>query len=131
MNAAPPFWSGGASLDHEVLMSLRNDLGDGAVQRFMQSYVCLLPERLNGVEDALGLRDLRKAVPILSDLRSSSSMLGALGLAHLVDLLEQHLRQGRIDQAADALPALRSHAAEVIKALSHVTWQGEGHSPSR
>ena len=131
MNSTPPFWAGGASLNKGVLMTLRNDLGDDVVQRFMQKYVCLLPGRLDGVEDALGLRDLQKAVPILRDLRAASSMLGAHGLAHLADLLEQHLRQGRIDRAADGLPALRGEAADVIRALSHVTWQGGGHSPSR
>jgi hypothetical protein len=131
MNSAPPSWSGGASLDLEVLEKLRYDLGDDIVQRFMQNYVCLLPDRLDGVEEALSLRDLQKAVPILRDLRAAGSMLGTTGLASLADLMEQHLRQDRIDRAAAELPALRNEAAAVIRALSHVTWPGEGHSPSR
>src|SRR3954451_217073 len=132
MNSSPPLWSGGTSLDHEVLTKLRYDLGDEAVQRFVQKYVCLLPGRLDGVECALGLRDPRKALPILADLRAAGSMLGAVGLAHLVELLEQHLRQGRLDRAIGELPAIRSEAADVIRALAHVlTGLGPGHSPSR
>jgi len=130
MNSSPPSWAG-ASLDLEVLEKLRYDLGDDIVQRFMQNYVCLLPERLDGLDEALGQRDLQRAVPILRDLRAAGSMLGALGVAYLADLLEQHLRHDQIDRAAGELPALRSEAAHAIRALSHVTWPGEGHSPSR
>lgn len=131
MNSSPPFWSGGASLDHGVLTTLRRDLGDDVVLRFVQKYVWLLPERLDRVEHALGLCDPRKVIPIVRDLRATSAMLGALGLAHLVALLEQYLRQGRIDRAIGELPAIRSEAADVIRALSYVTWPGAGHPPSR
>jgi hypothetical protein len=131
MNSSPLFWSGGAPLDHGVLTMLRHDLGDDIVLRFVQKYVWLLPERLDRVEHALSRCDPQKVIPIVGDLRATSSMLGALGLAHLVALLEQHLCQGRIDQAIGELPEIRSEAADVIRALSHVTWPGAGHSPSR
>jgi hypothetical protein len=58
-------------------------------------------------------------------------MLGAVGLVHLTARLEQQLRRGRIDQAVAELPAIRIEAAEVIRALSQVTWPGDNHSPSR
>ena len=131
MDSSSLRWSGGTPLDPGVLTRLRHDLGDDVARRFLCTYVRLLPERLDGIQAALTRREPLKAARIACDLRTASSMLGAVRLAHLTHLLERHLRKGEIDRAVGGLSIIRREALEVSLALQRAVGSGGDHWPSR
>src|SRR5689334_7731285 len=104
MNSSPLRWAGGTPLDPGVLQSLRRDVGDEVVRRFIRTYVRLLPERLDAVPDALARHEPHRAVRIAGDLCGASSMLGAVRLARMAFVLERRLSHGELDRAAGDLP---------------------------
>lgn len=75
------------------------------------------PKRLDEVTIAIAHRDSDRLRKAAHSLRSSSANLGALRLAALAEVVENHARQGKTSEIDDLLPKLREEYEKVMERL--------------
>ena len=108
------------ALDGHVLESLGESLGDPHFARVLvEKYCTLLPGRIERLTTALHDHDVDTALDAAKSLRVSSTMVGALELAGLANLMEAEIRRGSVPTArgvASALPDAQRRAEDAVAA---------------
>ena len=93
--------------DDHVLESLGESLGDPQFPRVLvEKYCTMLPGRIERLTTALREHDVDTALDAAKSLRVSSTMVGALELAGLANLMEHEIRRGSLPTARGVAPAL-------------------------
>jgi HPt (histidine-containing phosphotransfer) domain-containing protein len=116
LGSSKPAWNIEA-LDLAQWKRVRDDVGVEALFRYAELFLDMLADRIDTIEWAVGTGAVEQAARTLADLRTSSSMLGAVRLAHVAAAAEAALRQpARTDGSLD-LRTLRQEADAVIHAL--------------
>lgn len=102
-------------MDAARLATVRDEVGEYTMRRFITAYLDLLQARLERIAKPLehGRADSLRAA---FDLSVSSEMLGAARLAELAAGIERSLREGKLPGARQ-LAALRAEADSVAAAL--------------
>ncbi len=104
-------------LDETVWNVVHGEIGDGAMRVYVESYLELLSERIDGAEGATAAGQRSAAIRLLSDLRVGSGILGADRLAALVATVEAALRRGPPGDRAVDWSRLRAQAHVAERAL--------------
>lgn len=98
---------------HRLLRELSGDLRSR--RRFVLSYVEMWPTRLARLTAAIKDADLDETTVVLLSIRSSSVMLGVVGVAALADdalrALESH-QLARVVEARDGLERIGAHSCD-------------------
>jgi HPt (histidine-containing phosphotransfer) domain-containing protein len=111
-------------LDFRVLAEVAREVGTGAADRFLATYLGLLPQRIDRVASAIASSDLDAAMDAVLSLRVTSSMIGAVRLELYCRRLQDELADGHFTDAETAKAMLTAHAALVlseVRARSSVT----------
>jgi hypothetical protein len=87
-----------------LLRELSGDLRSR--RRFVHTYVEMWPTRLSRLEAALEAEDLDEAKVVLLSIRSSSVMLGVIGVSALASAGLRAVEQADLERAADIRAAL-------------------------
>jgi HPt (histidine-containing phosphotransfer) domain-containing protein len=125
MNASAHHQPAGGHLDDETVARLRRDVGDAVLQRFAQTYVDQLNERLNRIARALNEDDNADALRAAVDLESGSVTIGAVRIAELARGLEDLLSRIPVAQASRLLLLARREAEAVAAELGQTLGMGE------
>jgi CheY-like chemotaxis protein/HPt (histidine-containing phosphotransfer) domain-containing protein len=107
-------------LDAAVMGDLKRMAGQRAaalLATIAQQYGEDSPKRLDEVTIAIAHRDSDRLRKAAHSLRSSSANLGALRLAALAEVVENHARQGKTSEIDDLLPKLREEYEKVMERL--------------
>ncbi|MCG9886641.1 MAG: response regulator [Cyanobacteria bacterium] len=107
-------------LDVAVIGDLKRMAGQRAaalLATITQQYGEDSPKRLDEVTIAIAHRDSERLRKAAHNLRSSSANLGALRLAAIAELVENHARQGKTSEIDDLLPKLREEYEKVMERL--------------
>ncbi|GAB4350207.1 MAG: hypothetical protein Fur0042_17940 [Cyanophyceae cyanobacterium] len=107
-------------LDVAVIGDLKRMAGQRAaalLATITQQYGEDSPKRLDEVTIAIAHRDSERLRKASHSLRSSSANLGALRLAAIAELLENHARQGKTSEIDDLVPKLREEYEKVMERL--------------
>lgn len=103
-------------VDHARLATVRDEVGEQTMRRFITSYLNLLEPRLERIAKPLE-RGHADGLRAAFDLRVSSEMLGAARLADLAAGIERSLQERKLPGARQ-LALLRTEADSVAAALS-------------
>ena len=108
-------------LDTAVITQLGTDLGDRAfVDRFLGTYLRMLPARVERVLFALEAEDHDDLMDAVLSLRTSATTVGAVALADLAQDVEEHVRVADTVGARRAVRRLSSTARQTSRALADI-----------
>jgi hypothetical protein len=107
-------------LDPVALRSLLSQVGGDkrSHRRFMLDFVSLWDTRSQRLMNALTRADVEDAHIVLLGIRSSSVMLGAVGVLGEADAMHAALRSGDLDACRGGLPRLLQTGAATCRELS-------------
>lgn len=103
-------WSSMASLSEETQ-------NDDAVQRFMSTFLALLPGRVSRILHALRAQDSAVAMDAVLSLKITSAMIGALRMEQLCHCIETALVCGDYAAAEGAGAGIVGHSTVLALAL--------------
>lgn len=117
MHSRPAAGESANPVDRAQWERMLGEVGPRTLRRYAESYLELLPERLDDLERAMAADDRFEASRITADLRTSSAMLGARRLAALVTRVEAALNTARTGRKESAARSLRDEAHALARAL--------------
>ncbi|MBO0811266.1 MAG: hypothetical protein J2P23_04380 [Microlunatus sp.] len=94
------------------------------VRRFIGDYLRLLQCRLDRIEHDLGSGDIPSAIVGLLSLSSSSTMLGATGVADAAEQLRRNVSSGNIADVAEGRTLLAAQASTARVSLARIESAG-------
>lgn len=104
-----------------TLRALAEELGDAAhVLRFLSTYLSMLPARMGRIDVGLAAAEVDSSLEAVLSLKISSSMVGARMTERQCRALERMIRKDRLDDAIEALPALRQVTDQCFAARPHL-----------
>ena len=95
----------------DALNQLRNLMGD-SLNDVLQTYIDYIPGQLDELTRAISNDDADGVFNLAHKMKSSSSSIGALGLAHVAEQIELIGRSGSTDGTAELLEKLKGMYAE-------------------
>lgn len=108
-------------LDQSRLKILADELGDPApALRFLTKYLSMLPARVDRIVQALHQRDTSATTNAVLSLKISSAMVGALETEDQCRVIEAMIQNDHLDDAAQAIPALRNTTDRCVAAQTHL-----------
>jgi HPt (histidine-containing phosphotransfer) domain-containing protein len=95
------------ALNMEALDELRNLMGD-ALDEVLQTFVDYVPGQIDELSQAVSNDDAEGVFNLAHKMKSSSSSIGALGLASVAEQIEVIGRTGSTQGAAELLEKLKA-----------------------
>lgn len=101
----------------EHLRSMAGDEGDSLVREVVRLFLDTAPEQLNEMHSQFQAGDLDATARIAHRIKSSSAAIGVDSLAQLCSAIEQSIRQGNQQKAADLIARSRPEYEQVERML--------------
>ena len=95
----------------DTLVELRSLMGD-SLDDVLQTYVDYIPGQIEELNQAVLKDDAESVFNLAHKMKSSSSSIGALGIAHIAEQIELIGRSGSTEGAAELLEQLKGMYAE-------------------
>lgn len=95
----------------DALNELRSLMGD-SLDDVLQTYIDYIPGQLDELTRAISNDDADGVFNLAHKMKSSSSSIGALGLAHVAEQIELIGRSGSTDGTAELLQQLKGMYAD-------------------
>ena len=95
----------------EALDELRSLMGD-SLDEVLQTFIDFVPSQIDELGKAITNVDAESVFNIAHRMKSSSSSIGALGLAHMAEQIELIGRSGSTEGTAELLEKLRGLYAD-------------------
>jgi len=108
----------GQALNTEALNELRDLMGE-ALDEVLQTFIDYLPGQIEELSRAVNHQDANGVFNLAHRMKSSSSSIGAFGLASVAEEIEMIGRTGSTEGAAELLERLKhlySDAESVVRA---------------
>lgn len=106
-------------VDPNVLHDLEDQLNSPAAARaFVRDYVAVWDERDTRISSAIARRNQAASLDAVLSLKITSTMVGATQLVSLASKLETLLREGKLDDAAAALPQVHRCGLRTMRELT-------------
>jgi HPt (histidine-containing phosphotransfer) domain-containing protein len=94
------------AINAEALDELRSLMGE-SLDEVLQTFIDYVPEQINELSKAVINNDADSVFNLAHKMKSSSSSIGALGLAHTAEQIELIGRAGSTEGAAELLEQLK------------------------
>jgi len=94
------------AINTEALDELRSLMGD-SLHEVLQTFIDYVPDQINELSKAVINNDAESVFNIAHRMKSSSSSIGALGLAHTAEQIELIGRSGSTEGTAELLEQLK------------------------
>lgn len=119
-------------LDLTVLRQLEEELGDSGVARsFVEDYIGIWEHRIQYLMRSVADDDSDAAMDAVLSLKTSSTMVGGVRLAHLAGELEVALRDGNMGYAQSMLDDVAERGSETVNELRFGYVLGDSQAPHR
>lgn len=106
-------------IDPYVLQDLGEQLDSkSAVRDFVRDYINVWDERELRLSNALSRRNQAASLDAVLSLRITSTMVGAIRLVTLAGELEALLRDGKLEEAQEALPRVQRCGLRTMRELT-------------
>ena len=105
------------AINSEALDELRSLMGD-SLNEVLQTFLDFVPDQINELSTAVFNNDADGVFNLAHKMKSSSSSIGALGLAHTAEQIELIGRAGSTEGAAELLEQLKGMYSDA-EALLH------------
>ena len=99
------------AINMEALDELRSLMGD-SLHDVLQTFIDFVPEQINELDKAISNVDAEKVFNLAHRMKSSSSSIGALGLAHTAEQIELIGRAGSTEGTGELLEKLKGLYAD-------------------
>jgi HPt (histidine-containing phosphotransfer) domain-containing protein len=104
------------ALNMDALNELRGLMGD-ALNDVLQTFIDYLPGQIDELTRAISDDDAESVFNLAHKMKSSSSSIGALGLAHVAEEIELIGRSGSTEGTTELLEKLRALYADAESVL--------------
>ena len=94
------------AMNSEALDELRSLMGE-SLDEVLQTFIDYVPDQINELSKAVFNNDADGVFNLAHKMKSSSSSIGALGLAHTAEQIELIGRAGSTEGAAELLEQLK------------------------
>lgn len=94
------------AINSEALDELRSLMGE-SLNEVLQTFIDYVPDQINELSKAVFNNDADGVFNLAHKMKSSSSSIGALGLAHTAEQIELIGRAGSTEGAAELLEQLK------------------------
>jgi len=94
------------AINSEALDELRSLMGE-SLDEVLQTFIDYVPDQINELSKAVFNNDADGVFNLAHKMKSSSSSIGALGLAHTAEQIELIGRAGSTEGAAELLEQLK------------------------
>ena len=94
------------AINSEALDELRSLMGE-SLDEVLQTFIEYVPDQINELSKAVVNDDAESVFNLAHKMKSSSSSIGALGLAHTAEQIELIGRAGSTEGAAELLQQLK------------------------
>ena len=94
------------AINSEALDELRSLMGE-SLNEVLQTFIDFVPDQINELSNAVFNNDADGVFNLAHKMKSSSSSIGALGLAHTAEQIELIGRAGSTEGAAELLEQLK------------------------
>jgi len=94
------------AINSEALDELRSLMGE-SLNEVLQTFIDYVPDQINELSKAVFNNDADGVFNLAHKMKSSSSSIGALGLAHTAEQIELSGRAGSTEGAAELLEQLK------------------------
>ena len=94
------------AINSEALDELRSLMGE-SLNEVLQTFIEFVPDQINELSNAVFNNDADGVFNLAHKMKSSSSSIGALGLAHTAEQIELIGRAGSTEGAAELLEQLK------------------------
>ena len=94
------------AINSEALDELRSLMGE-SLNEVLQTFIDYVPDQINELSTAVFNNDADGVFNLAHKMKSSSSSIGALGLAHTAEQIELIGRAGSTEGAAELLEQLK------------------------
>lgn len=106
-------------VDANVLHDLEDQLNSASAARaFVRDYVAVWDERDARISSAIARRNQAASLDAVLSLKITSTMVGATQLVSLATNLEALLREGKLEEAAAALPQVHRCGLRTMRELT-------------
>jgi two-component system sensor histidine kinase/response regulator len=105
------------AINSEALDELRSLMGE-SLDEVLQTFIDYVPDQINELSKAVFNNDADGVFNLAHKMKSSSSSIGALGLAHTAEQIELIGRAGSTEGAAELLEQLKgmySDAEDILR----------------
>ena len=99
------------AINLEALDELRSLMGD-SLQEVLQTFIEFVPDQINELSKAVINDDAESVFNLAHKMKSSSSSIGALGLAHTAEQIELIGRAGSTEGTVELLEQLKGLYAD-------------------
>ena len=90
----------------DALTELRSLMGD-SIKEVLQTFIDYVPGQIDELTNAISEDDAERVFNLAHKMKSSSSSIGALGLAHVAEEIELIGRTGSTEGTAELLEKLK------------------------
>ncbi len=104
------------AIDADALQELRSLMGD-TLNEVLQTFIDYMPTQIEELGQAISLNDAESVFNIAHKMKSSSSSIGALGLAHKAEQIELIGRAGNTQGSAVLLEQIKEMFADADQFL--------------
>ena len=105
------------AINSEALDELRSLMGE-SLNEVLQTFLDFVPDQINELSTAVFNNDADGVFNLAHKMKSSSSSIGALGLAHTAEQIELIGRAGSTEGAAELLQQLKGMYSDAEALLS-------------
>lgn len=95
------------AINPETVAELRSLMGD-ALKEVIEVYLEIMPGQIRELDEAISSGDADRVFNISHKMKSSSSSIGATGLAEKAEAIELTAREGSIDGTAEMFSELEA-----------------------
>lgn len=106
------------TMDMEAYAELKAILGD-TLKEVILMYLETMPEMLDALNAQIQNKDANQVFEIAHRIKSSSSSIGAMGVANAAEIIEQTGREGSTEMTSTHLEELKQRYDDTTPFLSH------------